>query len=219
MDLEYIFRVGGHILQNSGNTIFLFLLAIVMSIPLGFLITMLLKCPLKPLNWLAEVYVYILRGTPLLLQLMFVYFGLPYIPGIGPYLKLTPFTAAVIAFVLNYAAYFANIFKGGLLAIDKGQYEAAQVLGISRFHTYTRIILPQMFRVCLPSVSNETITLIKDTALVFAVSVPDILETAKTAASRDFSTMPYIIAAVIYLLLNLLLTMLFKKLEKKFSIE
>ncbi|MNJ67301.1 Arginine transport system permease protein ArtQ [compost metagenome] len=129
------------------------------------------------------------------------------------------FAAACLAFILNYAAYFAEIFRGGLLAVDKGQYEAAQVLGLNRWHTLTRIILPQMFRVALPAVSNESITLVKDTALLYAVSVPELLHFAHTAVNRDFTIIPFIIAGVIYLLMTLGLTLLFKALERKFKFE
>ncbi len=107
----------------------------------------------------------------LLLQLLFIVFGLPLIPVIGEYLVLDRFVAACLGFILNYAAYFAEIFRGGLLAIDKGQYEASQVLGLNRWQTMTRVILPQMFRVALPAVANESVTLVKDTALLYAVAV------------------------------------------------
>ncbi|WP_019635953.1 amino acid ABC transporter permease [Paenibacillus fonticola] len=206
-------------LQGSGMTIILFFIAITVSIPLGFLFTLMLKSRVKPVKWLAEGYIYIFRGTPLLLQLVFFCFGLPMLPIIGEYLVMDRFAAACLAFILNYAAYFAEIFRGGMLAIDKGQYEAAQVLGLSRWQTLTRIIMPQMFRVALPAVSNESITLIKDTALLHAVSVSELLHVAYTVVNRDFTTVPLIIAGVIYLLMTLLLTLLFKALERKFKFE
>lgn len=200
-------------------TILLFLIAIVLSIPLGFLITLMAKSSVKPLAWLAHTYVYVMRGTPLLLQLLFICFGLPLLPGIGEYLVMDRFVAACVGFVLNYAAYFAEIFRGGLLSIDKGQYEAAQVLGFSKWQTTTKIILPQMFRVALPAVSNESITLVKDTALLYAVAVPELLHYAQTAVNRDFTIVPFFIAGVIYLLMTLLLTLFFKWLEKRFKFE
>ncbi|WP_079914738.1 amino acid ABC transporter permease [Paenibacillus sp. 32352] len=206
-------------LEGAQMTVLLFLIAIVVSIPLGFLLTLAVKSSSKPLSWLAHTYIYVMRGTPLLLQLLVICFGLPMIPGIGEYLVLDRFTAACVGFILNYAAYFAEIFRGGLLAIDKGQYEASQVLGFSKWQTLTRIILPQMFRVVLPSVSNESITLIKDTALLYAVAVPDLLHYAQTVVNRDFTIVPFFVAGIIYLIMTLLLTVLFKWLERRFKFE
>jgi polar amino acid transport system permease protein len=160
-----------------------------------------------------------MRGTPLLLQLLFIVFGLPLLPVIGDYLVLDRFVAACLGFVLNYAAYFAEIFRGGLLAIDRGQYEAAQVLGFNKWQTMTRIILPQMFRVALPTVANESITLVKDTSLLYAVAVPELLHYAQTAVNRDFTIVPYFVAAVIYLVITLLLTLILKKIERKYQFE
>ncbi|MGM0881743.1 MAG: amino acid ABC transporter permease [Bacillota bacterium] len=206
-------------LEGAQMTILLFLIAIVVSIPLGFVLTLAVKSSSKPIAWLAHTYIYIMRGTPLLLQLLVICFGLPMLPVVGEYLVLDRFTAACVGFVLNYAAYFAEIFRGGLISIDKGQYEASQVLGFNKWQTTTRIILPQMFRVVLPSVANESITLIKDTALLYAVAVPELLHFAQTAVNRDFTIMPFFIAAIIYLIMTLLLTLLFKWLERKFKFE
>lgn len=206
-------------LEGAKMTILLFIIAIFLSIPLGFLLTLAVKSSFKPLSWLAQVYVYVMRGTPLLLQLLFICFGLPMIPGIGEYLVFDRFTAACIGFVLNYAAYFAEIFRGGLLAIDKGQYEAAQVLGLNKFQTTTRIILPQMFRIALPAVSNESVTLVKDTALLYAVAVPELLHYAQTVVNRDFTIVPFLVAGGLYLIITLILTLFFKYLEKRFKFE
>ncbi len=206
-------------LDGAKMTILLFLIAIVVSVPLGFLLTLAVNSKIKPLSWLATIYITIMRGTPLLLQLLIICFGLPMIPGIGEYLVIDRFTAACLGFILNYAAYFAEIFRGGLLSIDKGQYEAAKVLGLSKSQTTRKIILPQMFRVALPSVANESITLIKDTALLYAVAVPELLHFAETAVNRDFSIMPYFIAGVIYLIMTIILTIFFKWLEKRFRFE
>ncbi|WP_426448248.1 amino acid ABC transporter permease [Paenibacillus sp. S-38] len=206
-------------LEGAQMTVLLFLIAIAASIPLGFALTLAVKSSIKPLSWLAHSYIYVMRGTPLLLQLLFICFGLPMIPVIGEYLVLDRFTAACLGFILNYAAYFAEIFRGGLLAIDKGQYEASQVLGLSKWQTTTRIILPQMFRVALPSVSNESITLVKDTALLYAVAVPELLHYAQTVVNRDFTIVPFFFAGVIYLIMTLALTALFKWLERRFKFE
>lgn len=206
-------------LEGAQMTVLLFIIAIIVSIPLGFLLTLAVKASFKPLSWLAQIYINVMRGTPLLLQLLLICFGLPMLPIIGEYLVFDRFVAACIGFILNYAAYFAEIFRGGLLSIDKGQYEAAQVLGLSKWQTTTRVILPQMFRVALPSVSNESITLIKDTALLYAVAVPELLHFAQTAVNRDFTIVPYFIAGIIYLIMTLILTLIFKWLERRYKFE
>ncbi|ERI09739.1 putative arginine ABC transporter, permease protein ArtQ [Aneurinibacillus aneurinilyticus ATCC 12856] len=219
MSIDYILNITGSMLEGAQMTVLLFLIAIVVAIPLGFVLTLMANSKSKPIAWFASSYIYVMRGTPLLLQLLFICFGLPIIPIIGDYLIMDRFVAACLGFILNYAAYFAEIFRGGLLAIDKGQYEASQVLGLSRWQTTTKVILPQMFRVALPAVSNESITLVKDTALLYAVAVPELLHFAQTAVNRDFTIVPFVIAGVIYLLMTLVLTLLFKWLEKKFKFE
>ncbi|MBQ6445947.1 MAG: amino acid ABC transporter permease [Bacillus sp. (in: Bacteria)] len=219
MSLDYILSILKPMLEGAQATVLLFLIAIVVSIPLGFLLTLAIRSSIKPITWLASCYVYVMRGTPLLLQLLFICFGLPMIPGIGEYLVLDRFVAASLGFILNYAAYFAEIFRGGLLAIDKGQYEASQVLGLNRWQTTTRVVLPQMFRIALPAVANESVTLVKDTALLYAVAVPELLHFAQTAVNRDFTIVPFFVAGIIYLIMTLLLTALFKWLERRFKYE
>jgi polar amino acid transport system permease protein len=219
MSIDYLVNITIPMLEGAKITILLFLIAIAFSIPLGFFITLLSQSNNKVISGIAKSYVYVMRGTPLLLQLLFICFGLPMIPVIGEYLVIDRFVAACIGFILNYAAYFAEIFRGGLLSIDKGQYEAAQVLGFSRSQTTIKIILPQMFRIALPAVSNESITLIKDTALLYAVAVPELLHFAQTAVNRDFSIVPFFIAGIIFLLLTLVLTAIFRWLEHKFKFE
>lgn len=219
MTFDYFISVLKPMLQGSQMTILLFVISIVLSIPLGFLLTLSVKSSFKPLSWLAQAYIYIMRGTPLLLQLLIICFGLPMIPVIGQYLVLDRFTAASVGFILNYAAYFAEIFRGGLLAIDKGQYEAAQVLGLNKFQTTTRVILPQMFRIAIPALANESVTLVKDTALLYAVAVPELLHYAQTAVNRDFTIVPFFIAGVIYLIMTLILTLIFKWIERRFTFE
>lgn len=217
--VDYFNTIIMPMLEGAQMTILLFIIAIVISIPLGFLITLAVNSRIKMISWLAQTYVYVMRGTPLLLQLLLICFGLPMIPVIGEYLIFDRFVAACIGFILNYAAYFAEIFRGGLLSIDKGQYEAAQVLGLNKWQTTTKIILPQMFRIALPAVSNESVTLVKDTALLYAVAVPELLHFAQTAVNRDFTIMPFFIAGIIYLLITLVLTVFFKWLEKRFKFE
>ena len=177
MDLSYIVRIVPALLRGAGVTLALFALVFPLSLPLGFLITLCANCRFKPVKWLAEAYIFVMRGTPLMLQLFFFYYGLPFLPGIGQYLRLSSFAAAA-SFTLNYAAYFAEIFRGGLLSIDRGQYEVSHVLGLTSFQTMTRIIIPQMIRVTLPSIGNEAITLVKDTALVASIALPELLHYA-----------------------------------------
>jgi polar amino acid transport system permease protein len=217
MSLEYISSILVPMLEGAQVTIVLFLIAIVMSIPLGFILTLAVNSSIKPLSWFAHGYIYLMRGTPLLLQLLFICFGLPMLPVVGEYLVLDRFVAACLGFILNYSAYFAEIFRGGLLAIDKGQYEASQVLGLNKWQTTTRVILPQMFRIALPSVANESVTLVKDTALLYAVAVPELLHFAQTAVNRDFTIVPFFVAGIIYLIMTLLLTIFFKWLERRFK--
>jgi polar amino acid transport system permease protein len=219
MSFDYVNMVIRPMLEGAQVTILLFFIVIVFSIPLGFIFTLLAKSRFRPLSWLIRTIIYVLRGTPLLLQLLLIVFGLPMIPVIGEYLVLDRFTAACIGFIFNYAAYFAEIFRGGLLAIDKGQYEAAQVLGMNKWQTTTRIILPQMFRIALPTVANESINLVKDTSLLYAVAVPELLHFAQTAVNRDFTIVPYFIAGVIYLIITLIVTFVLKKLEKRYQYE
>ena len=213
----YLSNITLPMLQGMVITLSVFAVTIVCSLPLGFMFTLMARSRIKPLKSLAKGYIYVVRGTPLLLQLMFVYFGLPLLPVVGHYLVFSRFTAACIAFCMNYAAYFAEIFRGGLLAIDKGQYEAAKVLGLTKIETMIRVVIPQMIRVCLPAISNETITLVKDTALVSAIAVAEILHYAKTAVNRDSDSFAFLVAAVLYLLINFVITMVFKKLETKYE--
>jgi polar amino acid transport system permease protein len=219
MSIDYFNTIIKPMLEGAQTTLLLFLIAILVSIPLGFILTLAVKSSIKPIALFAQGYIYLMRGTPLLLQLLFICFGLPLIPGIGQYLVLDRFVAACLGFILNYAAYFAEIFRGGLLAIDKGQYEASQVLGLNKWQATTRIILPQMFRIALPAVANESVTLVKDTALLYAVAVPELLHFAETAVNRDFTILPFLYAGIIYLIITFILTLLFKWLEKRFKFE
>lgn len=212
---ENLANIVSILMQGIGYTLAVFAVTIVLSIPLGLLLTFASRSRIAPLRWITRAYVFVIRGTPLMLQLFFVYFGLPFLPVVGPYLKLGRLAAANIAFVLNYAAYFCEIFRGGLLSIDPGQYEAAKVLGFGRFRTMIQIILPQMVKVALPSVANETITLVKDTALVSVIGLSDLMELSKKLVNSMVDVTPYIIAACIYLVMIFGLTKLFELFEKK----
>ena len=217
MDFALYLQIASVLCRGVGITVSLFAITIILSIPLGLCATFVVTGKNPVLRAITKGYVFVMRGTPLMLQLFFFYYGLKFIPGIGPYLALDRFPAACIAFVLNYAAYFCEIFRGGLLSIDRGQYEASQVLGLSKWHTTVRVVLPQMFKVSLPAVSNEGITLIKDSALVTAIGLTDLLHFTKSMVNTHVSVVPYFIAAIFYLAMTFGLTKLFNYLERKFS--
>jgi polar amino acid transport system permease protein len=204
-------------LEGCKITLELFAITIVASIPFGLLLTFLYTGKNKVINKAVGLYVLLMRGTPLLLQIFFVYYGLPYMPYVGKYLTFSNFTAGAIAFIFNYAAYFAEIFRGGLLSVDKGQYEAAKVLGLTEIQTKFKIVLPQMFRIALPAVSNEAIILLKDTALITAIGLSDLLKVTKGIVNRTTNISAFAVAALFYLVLSYVLTLIFKRLEKKFS--
>lgn len=201
------------ILKGMGLTVNLYVLTLVFSLPLGIILSLGRLKNKGLINNIIVVYTSIFRGTPLLLQLFFVYYGLP-IVGI----TLTAFSAAVITFVVNYAAYFCEIFRGSILGIDKGQYEASKVLGLTYWQTMTRIIIPQSLITALPPLSNEAIALVKDTSLVSAIGMAEILRNSKELVTRDFSIVPFAICGTLYFLMSVVIIMLFKKLEQKVMI-
>ena len=213
--MDYIISIIPQMLMGTVDTLRLFFITIVLAIPLGILLAFCRVSSFKLLRDVVAAYVYVLRGTPLMLQLLFVYFGLPFIPVIG--VRLDDFPAAVLAFVLNYGAYFCEIFRAGIQAIPKGQYEAAKTLGMNYVQTMKRIILPQVFKIILPPVSNETITLVKDTSLIYVLAMNDLLRTTRNLVQRDFNIMPFVVAAVFYLVMSMVLTYGFNKLEKHFA--
>ena len=200
------------LLEGLKVTLKVFFLTLIFSLPLGVIISLGRISKFKILQKITGLYVLILRGTPLLLQIIFIYFGLP---AIGITVPREP--AALIAMVLNYAAYFAEIFRAGILSIDKGQYEGAEVLGLSSKDTFFRIILPQAFKRILPPVANEVITLVKDTSLVYVVGLDDLLKIGKIANNRYASLVPLIFVGVIYLILVAIFTKVFALIEKKFN--
>ena len=202
-------------LIGTMDTLRLFFITIVLSIPLGILLAFGRVSSFRGLRKAIAAYVYVLRGTPLMLQLLFVYFGLPFLPVIG--VRLDDFPAAILAFVLNYGAYFCEIFRAGIQAIPRGQYEAAKTLGMNYVQPMRRIILPQVFKIILPPISNETITLVKDTSLIYVLAMNDLLRTTRNLVQRDFNIMPFVVAAVFYLIMTLVLTYGFNKMEKHFA--
>ena len=195
-------------LDGSEITLEIFAVTLVLALPLGMLAALGRLSQLKLLSRLVEFYVWIMRGTPLMLQLLFVYFALPMVG-----IRLPDLAAALLAFTLNYAAYFAEIFRAGIQSVPRGQYEAARTLGMSYPQTMRPIILPQVFRMVLPPVSNETINLVKDTSLVYILAMNDLLRVARTIVQREFDMTPFLIAAVFYLAMTFVLTWGFKKLE------
>lgn len=212
--LEYVWVLMPSLMEGAWETVKLFVATLVLSLPLGLPFALGGNSRFRILRALSKTYIWIFRGTPLLLQLFFFYFFLPIAFGI----RLDVFTTAVLTFVLNYAAYFAEIYRGGINSIDRGQYEAAHSLGLSRGQTMFGIILPQTMKTILPPVSNEAIVLIKDTALVSTIGVADLMKASSGAVNRDVDPLAYLIAAIIYLIFTFLLTLLSNYLERRFSV-
>ena len=188
----------------------LFVLTLLGSIPLGIPVAFMRMSKIAPLRWIARIYISVMRGTPLMLQLMALMFG--------PYYLLTPdskWTACVVAFIINYAGYFAEIYRSGLQSIPRGQYEAAEVLGYSRMQTFLYIVMPQVAKRILPAMGNEIITLVKDTSLAFAIGVGEMFSTAKALVASQVSMVPFAIAALIYWVFNFVVEMLLGAAEKK----
>ena len=199
----------------SGTVVSLkvFFLTLLFSLPLGLVIAAGRLSKLKIVNTTVKIFMLIVRGTPLILQLIFVYFAPYYIFK----LSYDRFTAAIVAFSINYACYFAEIYRGGIQSIPHGQYEAAAVLGFTKMQTFFKIILPQVIKRILPATGNEVITLVKDTALAQTIGVAELFRVAQNAASREFSTMPIFIAGVFYFVMNWLVSAVFNAIEKKLS--
>lgn len=199
-------------LEGLKLVLIIFLFTLIISIPLGVLISFCRLSSLKPLNFLAKTYLLVFRGTPLLLQLIFIFYGLPLIG-----IVFDRFTVAMLAFSLNYSAYFAEIFRGGMQSIDKGQYEACLMLGLDKKLTFIKVILPQVFKTILSPISNEVITLIKDTSLVYILGLNDILRIAQINSNRTLSLIPLLEVGALYLILIFILSNIFKTLEQKLS--
>ena len=200
-------------LQGAVVTIELFALTIVISLPLGLPIALGSNSRIKPLSIICKIYVWIFRGTPLLLQLFFFYFFFPLVLNI----QMNAFVTVVLTYVLNYAAYFTEIYRGGINSIDRGQYEAAHALGLSKRQTMGDIILPQTMKAILPPVVNETITLVKDTALASSLPVIELMKATNSAVNRMTDMTPFFFAAIIYLIMTFVLTVVAGRLEKHFS--
>jgi polar amino acid transport system permease protein len=211
--VDQLLNVTLYILKGTTFTLQLYAVTMLFSIPLGLLGALGKVVKVKPLNGFMEFYTWIFRGTPLMLQLFFAYYGLPMFE-----IRLSAFAVAALTFSLNYGAYFTEIFRSGIQSIDKGQYEAAKVIGMSYTQTMRRIILPQAFKRVIPPTCSEAINLVKDTALVIIIGLQDLLKATKEVVSRDFTIYPFFIAVAIYLLLTFVIVYLFKALEKKYSV-
>jgi polar amino acid transport system permease protein len=225
----------GIMLQGAVISLEVFSLTLIFSLPLALPIAF----GRMSKNWLLRKvingYLLIMRGTPLILQLIFIYFAPKYLyqflyntfsvymPAASFWqilrfiLSYNRFTAVIIAFVLNYAAYFAEIYRGGIESIAKGQYEAAKVLGFTESQTFTRVVLPQVIKRILPATGNEVITLVKDTALAQTIGVAELFHAAQNAAAREFSTMPIFVAGIFYFVMNWVVSAAFMYGEKKLS--
>jgi len=202
--------------QGMLFSILIFSVTLVLSLPLGLLVAFARMSKIKAIRIPSSIYISIMRGTPLMLQLMVVYFGPYYIFGIKV-VDNYRIIAALIGFVINYAAYFAEIYRGGIQSIGSGQYEAAKLLGYNKTQTFTVIILPQVIKRILPSITNEVITLIKDTSLAFTISVLEMFSRAKALASSSTSMMPFVVAACIYYVFNFIVEFIMNSIEKRLN--
>ena len=194
------------------KTFLIFSLTLIGSLPLGMIVALLRKSKFVPVRGFIKGYISIMRGTPLMLQLLVWYFGPFYLFGwnIGNW----RFPAIIVGFVLNYAAYFAEIYRGGIESIPAGQYEAAEVLGFTKFQTFMRIILPQVIKIIMPSVTNEVITLVKDTSLAFTLAYQEVFSMAKQISASQTSFMPFLIAGVFYFVANYVVEIVMNRIEK-----
>ena len=204
----------GILMEGFALTAEIFLITLVGSLPLGVVVALARMSKFKPLAWLAQLYISILRGTPLMLQLMAIMFGPYYLFGLnmGGDWK---FWACAIGFILNYAAYFAEIYRSGIQSIPRGQYEAAEVLGYTKAQTFMKIVLPQVIKRILPAMGNEVITLVKDTSLAFVLGIMEMFSAAKALAASEVSMVPYAIAALIYWVFCLLIEFILNRVEKR----
>ena len=204
------------LLGGMGKSVLIYFLTLLGSLPLGLLVAFGRMSKVRPLQLVVKFYISVMRGTPLMLQLMVAFFG-PYYLFRIPTGASYRFAAVIIGFVVNYAAYFAEIYRGGIEAIPRGQREAAQVLGYSRSRTFLTIILPQMVKRILPAITNEMITLVKDTSLAFAISYSEMFTLAKKIASSHTTLVPFVVAGVFYYVFNFLVAVVMERCEKRLS--
>ncbi|HBP97539.1 amino acid ABC transporter permease [Leuconostoc lactis] len=210
--MNYLLEILPSLMSGLKMTLGVFFITIIGSVPLGIIVALGMKSPYFTIRWLINGYIWVMRGTPLLLQLIFVYYGLGMMG-----ITFPRFEAAAIAFIVNYAAYLAEIFRGGLQAIPRGQYDAAKVLGFTRVQTFFKIILPQVIKIIVPSFGNEVINLVKDTSLVYVIGLGDLLRAGNIAASRDVTLVPYLLVGLIYLLMTAVVTVLLRRSETRLN--
>lgn len=227
MTWEEILQCTGVILRYLVPTLKVFGFTLLFSIPLGMVVALLKMCKFKPVSWLINVYILIMRGTPLMLQIITIYYAIPMMKvsnsvflqnlfaGIDIKSDSYQFNALIVAFALNYAAYFAEIFRGGIESIPKGQYEAAAALGMTKSQTFFRVVLPQVIKRIVPASSNEVITLVKDTSLASVIAYAEIFRKAKEQMVSYSNLTPLFIAGVFYFIMNAILTTAFAAVEKK----
>ena len=211
--IEYLMKFLPYMLQSTVVTIEIFVLTLVLALPLGLPIALGSNSRIKPLAWLCRLFVLVFRGTPLMLQLFFFYFFFPLVL----HLQISVFLTVILTFVLNYAAYLAEIYRGGINSVDKGQHEAAFALGLSKKQTMLDIILPQTMKAVLPPIVNEAITLVKDTALASALPLVELMKATNSSVNRMTDITPMLFAALIYLIMTLVLTVVAGRLEKRFA--
>lgn len=213
MEIEYLVKLIKILLEGLVVSLKIFGLTLVFAIPIGILVSILSMSKSKPISWLTKVYILIMRGTPLLLQIICVYFAPYYLFKIS----YNRFIAIIIAFSLNYAAYFGEIFRSGIESVPTGQREAAITLGFNKVQTFFLIMLPQAIKKTIPSISNEVITLVRDTSLAQVIGITELFSIAQKQANFKFSIIPLIIAGIIYLGISLILTLIFNYVEKKLN--
>ena len=210
--MNYVLEVLPSLLDGAKMTLQIFCWTLIGSLPVGLIVGLALISRFRLLKAILRFYVWLMRGTPLLLQLIFVFYGLPLVG-----LTLGRFDAALFAFILNYTAYFAEIFRGGLQSIDKGQYESAKVLRLTYWQTIRKIVTPQVVKIVLPSIGNEVINLVKDSSLVYVIGIGDLLRAGNVATSRDVTLVPLVMVGVVYLVMTAVLTFILRKLEQYYS--
>lgn len=210
--MSYIIEVFQYLLEGSKTTLLVFSMTL-LSIPLGLLLAVIRKLNLPLVNRVIDLYTWVIRGTPLLLQIFFVVYGLPIL--FGSFFLFDEMFGAILTFIINYTAYFIEIFRGGMNAIPKSQYDASKALSLNSYQMYRHVIIPQTLHKTLPSIANEMITLVKDTALVSAVAISDILRNTRETVSQDFRVEAYFVAAILYLMMTYVIVFIFKRIEKK----
>lgn len=221
MTWNEILQCTGVILKYLVPTLKIFFFTLIFSIPLGMVVALIKKCPFKPVSWLINIYILVMRGTPLMLQIITIYYAIPmmqkngWLSAIDTRSDNYQFAALITAFALNYAAYFAEIFRGGIESIPKGQYEASAALGMTKMQTFFRVVLPQVIKRIVPASANEVITLVKDTSLASVIAYAEIFRKAKEMMVTYSNLTPLFIAGIFYFVMNAVLTAVFSAVEKK----